>query len=86
MDSSAATDLTCRELVELVTDYLEDRLTPVERTRLEAHLDECEGCRRYVHQMRATIAAVGATGDARPADVPGMASLLEAFREFKRGG
>jgi anti-sigma factor RsiW len=53
--------MTCQELVELVTDYLEDALTPEERERFEAHLDDCPGCRAYVEQMRVTIRLVRAT-------------------------
>ena len=56
---SPATDLTCRELVELVTDRLEDALPDAERRRVDAHLGECDGCATYVAQVRATIEAVG---------------------------
>jgi anti-sigma factor RsiW len=37
-------DLRCRELVELVTDYLEGALAPAERARFEAHVADCPGC------------------------------------------
>src|SRR4051812_45684181 len=47
--------LTCRELVELVTDYLEDALGAGDRARFEAHLRACEGCSAYLGQMRSTI-------------------------------
>ena len=43
--------MPCRELVELVTDYLEDRLSPADRARFEAHLAECEYCETYLDQM-----------------------------------
>jgi anti-sigma factor RsiW len=52
-------ELTCAELVELVTDYLEGRLPDRERRRFDAHLTECDGCTRYVEQMRTTIAVSG---------------------------
>ncbi len=52
-------DLTCRELVELVTDWLEDALPAAERRRVDAHLDGCDDCTTYVAQVRATIEAVG---------------------------
>ena len=78
---------TCQELVELVTDYLEDALDEERRVRVESHLAECEGCRAYLEQMRATIAA---TGRLREADVPdeSVAPLTQAFREAigRRGG
>ena len=48
MARGAETELTCRELVELVTDYLEDRLPAHERARFEAHLGECAACAAYV--------------------------------------
>jgi anti-sigma factor RsiW len=50
-------DLSCKELVELVTSYLEDRLPPAERTRFEMHLSYCAPCRVYLDQMRQTIQA-----------------------------
>ena len=51
--------MTCKELVELVTDYLEDAMAPADVLRFEAHLEECDGCTRYVEQMRETISALG---------------------------
>ena len=51
--------LTCVELVELVTDYLEGALSPRERARFDAHLAECDGCQAYVEQMRTVIALTG---------------------------
>ena len=51
--------LTCRELVELVTDYLAGDLPPEEGARLEAHLEGCEPCRRFVEQMRETVRLAG---------------------------
>ena len=82
MDSDAATDLTCRELVELVTDYLEDSLPAHERARFDAHLEECEACRAYVDQMRTTVRLARAAGTTQ--EVPGMDGLMEAFRGFRR--
>jgi anti-sigma factor RsiW len=79
------TDLTCRELVELVTDYLEDALSPVDRERFEEHLAVCAGCEAYVNQIRLTVSVVGAA-DAVDEDAPEMAGLLEAFRAFRRTG
>ena len=47
--------MTCKELVELVTDYLEGVLGRGERRRFEAHLAACEGCAAYFEQIRRTI-------------------------------
>jgi anti-sigma factor RsiW len=58
-----AEELTCQELVGLVTDYLEEALTPEERGRFEAHLPRCPHCRLYLEQMRQTIAALGRIRD-----------------------
>ena len=51
--------VVCRQAVELVTDYLEGRLSHRDRARFEAHLANCPHCTRYLEQMRLTIAAVG---------------------------
>jgi len=76
--------LTCRELVELVTDYLEGALPPAERARFEAHVAGCDGCEIYVRQMRETIVLVGSL----PADaLSGEAEdeLRAAFRDWRAG-
>jgi predicted anti-sigma-YlaC factor YlaD len=78
----AVTELTCKELVELVTDYLEERLPPSDRLRFEQHLGGCEGCRTYLDQMRETIRLLGRLDDeAIPA--PMRERLLSAFRDWK---
>jgi anti-sigma factor RsiW len=75
-------DLTCRELVEIVTDYLEGRLPSHDRLRFEEHLLVCPGCTNYLEQMRETIRLTGAL---REEDLPAPAreELLEAFRHWK---
>jgi hypothetical protein len=57
------TDLTCRELVELVTDYLERALPDDVRVRLERHLGDCGDCHEYLRQIELTIATVGRPRD-----------------------
>jgi len=52
-------DLTCRELVQLVTDYLEERLPVRTRVAFETHLRSCPGCFNYLEQMRETIRLTG---------------------------
>jgi anti-sigma factor RsiW len=75
-------ELTCKELVELVTDYLEGALSPEERARFDHHLSGCRGCRAYVEQMRRTLGAVGALSeDAVPDEA--KQRLLRAFRSWK---
>lgn len=52
-------DLTCKELVELVTDYLEGGMAAAERARFDQHLASCPFCTIYVDQMRSTIRTLG---------------------------
>ena len=74
--------LTCKELVELVTEYLEGALPLWERERFEAHLETCRGCRTYLEQMRKTIRTLGVlTEDSLPSET--REELLEVFRNWK---
>jgi anti-sigma factor RsiW len=76
-------ELSCKELVELVTDYLEDALPLAERARVDEHLVGCPFCRVYMEQMRATIRAVGHLPEANVSP-EALQSLLEAFRRDPR--
>jgi len=76
-------ELTCRELVELVTDYLEEALPPAERAIFESHIDGCDACAIYLDQIRATVAVAGKLGEERVAPAARDA-LLAAFRGWKR--
>lgn len=74
-------ELTCAQVVELVTAYLDDRLAASDVERFEEHLTFCDGCSTYLDQMRATIAA---TGELRSDDIPAglQERLIAAFREW----
>jgi anti-sigma factor RsiW len=74
--------LTCQELVELVTDYLEDALPAAERARFDSHLDECDRCLTYLHQLRTTLDLLGRL---LPEDLGAGVerALLHAFRAWK---
>jgi anti-sigma factor RsiW len=75
--------VTCSEIVELVTEYLEGSLSPEDATLVEQHLNFCDGCVWYVDQMRSTIATVGRIEEEQlPPDVRDR--LLTAFRDWKR--
>jgi anti-sigma factor RsiW len=76
--------LTCQELVELVTDYIEGAMPEAERARFERHLARCTGCRNYLDQMQRTIYALGklTEGDIAPA---ARSDLLDLFRDWKQG-
>ncbi len=78
-------DITCRELVELVTDYLEGALGPADRDRFEQHLEICEPCVAYVEQIRLTITASGAISDEQ-LDPRAREELLAVFRDWNRRG
>jgi anti-sigma factor RsiW len=79
-----AAALTCREFVELVTDYLEGALPPKEIERFEAHLAVCPGCNIYLHQMEQTIGWMGKLTEENISD-EAKETLLTAFREWKSG-
>jgi len=75
--------LTCQELVELVTDYLEGALGTGDLRRFEEHIARCDGCTRYLEQLRMTIRITGTitTDDLSPA---AEEALLQAFRGWSR--
>jgi anti-sigma factor RsiW len=75
--------ITCQEVVELVTAYLESALPVDEASLFEQHVNSCDGCLWYVRQMRTTIATVGRI---REQDVPPetRGQLIAAFRDWKR--
>jgi predicted anti-sigma-YlaC factor YlaD len=79
-----ATALSCREMVELVTDYLEGALSEVERARFDAHIGGCDGCTAYLEQMRTTVRLTGRlTREQIPAE--SLEALLGAFRGWRSG-
>lgn len=75
-------ELTCHELVELVTEYLEGAMPPGQAARFEAHLAACAGCAVYLEQMRTTVRLAGMlTEETIPPD--GRDRLLRAFRTWR---
>jgi anti-sigma factor RsiW len=75
--------LSCQELVELITDYLEGSLDERDLRAFEGHLAACDGCTEYLEQMRTTIRLVGTL---TPNDLTQAAetTLLQAFRDWNR--
>jgi anti-sigma factor RsiW len=75
--------MTCKELVELVTEYLEGTLPDEIRLRMERHLSGCEGCTNYMQQMRQTIRL---TGHLREEDLTAQQrdDLIHLFRDWKK--
>jgi anti-sigma factor RsiW len=82
VSSAAPDEMTCRELVEVITDYIEGALPAHHRRRFEQHLAECAYCVNYLEQMRATIDTLG---ELREESIPPGAreELLEAFRAWR---
>ena len=78
-----ATHITCIEVVELVSDYFEGALSAHEVELFEQHVNFCDGCESYVHQMRIAVKTAGRIGQATvPPDM--RERLVAAFRDWKR--
>ena len=75
--------ISCQDVVELVTDYLEAALPPEEAALMEQHLNFCEGCVWYVDQTRTTIETVGHVATSELTDET-RTRLLAVFRDWKR--
>jgi mycothiol system anti-sigma-R factor len=75
-------ELTCQQLVELVTDYLDGALTSADRARFESHLSACPGCTTYVEQLRETVRLTGRrlTEETLPDEL--RETLLRQFRDW----
>lgn len=75
--------LSCQEIVELVTEYLEGALGADTATAVETHLCLCPGCALYVEQIGETVSTLGEVSSEN-LSAEAQAGLLEAFREFRR--
>lgn len=82
MSTAAGETMTCREFVELVTDYLEGRMSDADRDRFEAHVAVCPGCQAFIAQMEATLRALGRIPEESLAPAA-REELLGAFRDWK---
>jgi anti-sigma factor RsiW len=80
---TAPEDITCREIVEIVSDYVEGALGPDEREAVELHLNLCDGCADYLQQLRTTIELSGEL-PAEPLSPELEEELCRAFRSFRR--
>jgi predicted anti-sigma-YlaC factor YlaD len=74
-------NMSCRELVELVTDYLDGALSQADVVRLETHIQACGPCAEYIEQVR-TAARLAAVAELELR--PDREALLTAFRGFRR--
>ena len=76
--------LTCREVVELVTDYLENVLLSDMQKRLEEHAADCPGCTTYIEQIRQTVTMLRTLAE-EPVFPQTKQELLQIFRNWKKG-
>jgi anti-sigma factor RsiW len=79
----ASESLTCRQVVELVTEYFEGALSPAERSRFEEHVMSCPPCRAYLEQMRETMRLLGGISE-ESVSPEAEDALVAAFRGWKR--
>ncbi len=77
--------LRCRELVDLIGDYLDDALPPARRAAIDGHLEGCAACRAYLDQLRQTTGLVERLCD-EPLPAELESQLLEAFRHWNDVG
>jgi len=78
----------CRDVVELMTDYLEGALAPADLARFEDHIAGCNGCRAYLEQLRKTLQVTGRIANTEPLPASLESELTTAFRDWhsKREG
>ena len=77
--------VNCSELVELVTDYLEDSMDADQRARFDEHVSGCDDCTTYLEQLRVTIRLTGMLSEEQVApDV--RDTLLGVFRDWRGSG
>lgn len=75
-------EMSCRELVELVTDYLEGALSSADQRRFELHIGKCDWCKLYIDQIRLTIKAAGKLTE-ESLEPRAKEELLAVFRGWK---
>jgi anti-sigma factor RsiW len=75
-------ELTCKELVELVTAYLDGALSRRQQRRFESHLGGCDGCTAHLEQLRRTIAITGRLTEEQVTEEQ-RTVLLAAFQDWK---
>lgn len=73
-------EVGCRELVELLTDYLDDAVAPDLRRTIDAHLDECPGCRAALDNLSETVSTLRQT-EVEQLPQPLIDQLLAAFAD-----
>ena len=85
MSTAQPEEMSCKELVEVITDYLEGTLPADERARFDAHLAECPYCINYLEQMRTTVETLGELSE-ESLDEKTRERLIGAFRGWRDAG
>ena len=78
-------EFSCQEMIEVVTNYLDDALPPDEQQRFERHLSYCAGCNTYVDQIRETIRQTGMVPREESLPPALREEIVAQFRNWKRG-
>ena len=78
------TEFSCQQMIEVVTNYLDNALPPDEQQRFERHLSYCAGCSTYLEQMRETIAQTGAVPREEALPPTLRDEIIAQFRAWKR--
>ena len=76
--------MKCRDVVELMTDYLEGAMSAADRARFEDHISGCDGCRAYLEQLRATRRVAGSLAS-EPVPEALQQELMNAFKDWRAG-
>jgi anti-sigma factor (TIGR02949 family) len=77
-------EFSCQEMIEVVTNYLDDELPPDQQQRFERHLSYCAGCSTYLDQMRETIRQTGAVPREETLPPELREAIIAQFRTWKR--
>ncbi len=87
MSEPSGGDLTCQELVEVITDYFDGAMSDADRGRFERHLNECSGCQAVVSQFRTAIEITGRLTEEQVSDAQrdAMRDVFRRWRETPSG-
>jgi hypothetical protein len=85
MKARSSVDLVCKEVVELITEYLSHAMAPEDRVRMEQHLLACPPCTAHLAQVRTTLELARGLGEGEQADAANGEDLLGVFRRWNRG-
>ena len=76
--------MTCQQMTELVTDYLEGKMSFFQRLQFQMHVGMCKPCRRYLAQMKTTVSTLGELPEDFEIPTEIKQELLASFRDWKQ--